>query len=474
MFLKWVQERPPQVAKERYGEKVVYFVRHGQSVANLVDFKDKQDEKLRDAGLTDKGKEQARRLQERVAEWGVQTVICSPLTRTIQTACLAFEKELRTPIISWPEVAEYYGELPECQGRPLSVLREDPQLLELKRFSDVSLAYIDAPEDVAWWHRADDRGRLARFLSWLSNAPETRIAVVTHWGFIRLLMDYVNCSEELELKNCTFVGTLWKRSAAVPITVEKKTAGKLRLKLKKPERHYGVVLVPAASTGADQQEYGWVPPLLSELNSFFREAAANERFAGAKSLRAGGMPYCTLAAMIPFATAEQLVMLQELLATTITAYVMKRRDEGEPAWHPDAPGDSIGGGFRESLHLRSAGHNLALFYGLFFESTLLTLLAKSMATLSSYVEAPHALRHHLYHLTLFHDNRTEAQVSTSELEALLSSYPTLRSVVASAGGPLPSAVAEQLASIRWEVAVVSTVAGDWDTFSEVGSRMPLY
>jgi hypothetical protein len=44
----------------------------------------------------------------------VQMVICSPLTRAIQTACLAFEKET-VPIVAWPTVTEFYPDLPECQ-----------------------------------------------------------------------------------------------------------------------------------------------------------------------------------------------------------------------------------------------------------------------------------------------------------------------------------------------------------------------
>lgn len=37
----------------------------------------------------------------------------------------------------------------------------------------------------------------------LSVCPETRIAVVCHWGFISALMDATGCEEQLSLHNCT-------------------------------------------------------------------------------------------------------------------------------------------------------------------------------------------------------------------------------------------------------------------------------
>ncbi|CAN0042125.1 unnamed protein product, partial [Phaeothamnion confervicola] len=161
--------------------QVVYFIRHGQSLANTVwgEGNAKFDPSLRDSPLTEKGKSQARRLQNVVGGLDVQLIISSPLTRTLQTACLAFENE-STPIIAWPLVTEFFPELPECHGRNKHELEKDERLTSLPRFGQV---HLDNVVD-EWWGCAGDETRVESLLSWLRHCPETRIAVVCHWGFI--------------------------------------------------------------------------------------------------------------------------------------------------------------------------------------------------------------------------------------------------------------------------------------------------
>eukprot|EP00051_Salpingoeca_urceolata_P020783 m.316874 g.316874 ORF g.316874 m.316874 type:complete len:155 (-) comp19682_c0_seq5:77-541(-) len=99
--------------------KLVVFIRHGQSIANTVpEGPMKLNPELLDCPLTELGHQQARGLQGVLPGLGLQAVYCSPLTRAIQTACLAFENQPGLPITAWPTVTEFYPHLPECQGRP--------------------------------------------------------------------------------------------------------------------------------------------------------------------------------------------------------------------------------------------------------------------------------------------------------------------------------------------------------------------
>ena len=108
-----------------------------------------------------------------VKHWKTRVVYVSPLTRTLQTACLAFEHEKDTRMVAWPIVtgassvwrgvrqpaepfflklylinlsspffcppilAEFYPHMPECQGRNPSELLEIPKLQALERFKVV-------------------------------------------------------------------------------------------------------------------------------------------------------------------------------------------------------------------------------------------------------------------------------------------------------------------------------------------------
>ncbi len=141
--------------------------------------------------------QQAEALQPQVGSWGVQMVIVSPLRRTLQTACLAFAHTTH-PLIAWPLVTEFWGESPECQGQNVADLRADPLLASLPRFRTVTL---DNVED-GWWAISNDKWRLHSFMSWLRCCPETRIAVVCHWGVIHNLLTLAHHGEPLAINNC--------------------------------------------------------------------------------------------------------------------------------------------------------------------------------------------------------------------------------------------------------------------------------
>ena len=89
-------------------EKKVYLIRHGQSEYNLLhggglsDSGSGVDPMVFDAPLTELGKEQARGIE---LPEDPELVVCSPLTRAVQTALLAFPGHVEH-MECWPEHRE--------------------------------------------------------------------------------------------------------------------------------------------------------------------------------------------------------------------------------------------------------------------------------------------------------------------------------------------------------------------------------
>lgn len=211
-------------------EKLVWFFRHGESAANVAKAEAAEADSLRgdgratataaykvdpalaDAPLTERGLEQARQGAAAIAGWRVQPelIVCSPLTRALQTAALLFEPALLsgTPLVVRPELREYFGHLIEARGRPIEQLLAEPSLRALPSWPAVEAAL--APEATRHWRQAwdaeladgagwrghaDDGARCAAFKRWLSEQPQARVATVSHWGTVNNLVNREPCIE---------------------------------------------------------------------------------------------------------------------------------------------------------------------------------------------------------------------------------------------------------------------------------------
>jgi hypothetical protein len=60
-----------------------------------------------------------------------------------------------------------------------------------------------------WWSIAGDTSRVHAFLAWLRWTPLTRLAVVSHSGWIRALLRAARYGGELSLHNCSYISTRW-------------------------------------------------------------------------------------------------------------------------------------------------------------------------------------------------------------------------------------------------------------------------
>lgn len=227
----------PSASNELY--KGMYLIRHGQSEANIASNAERNSAKYLDTKLTPHGVQQAIGLQKVVKDWDIQLVLVSPLSRTIQTACLAFEHK-DVPLVAFPPIMEFYPGIPENTGRNLSQLKKDPILTSLKRFKDIN---FDSVTD-NWWDICGDFRRLHQFLSWFRISPHSKVAIVAHWGFIISLTDLAGNRERLQVDNCTWISTLWRIS-------DPHTFGSLSLISTEAaveiQREYGVGLLPSGN-----------------------------------------------------------------------------------------------------------------------------------------------------------------------------------------------------------------------------------
>ncbi len=156
-------------------EKHIYFVRHGESDSN-------SDGIFRgtESQLSEKGLAQARAVAERVARLGVETIISSSFPRALATARAIAEKTGLSV-----EISDLFVE----RRRPSSIYKkryDEPEVVETTK------AVFEGYAKTGFRHsdeeNLDDLSNRAReALEYLKQRSETRICVVTHAFFLRVL-----------------------------------------------------------------------------------------------------------------------------------------------------------------------------------------------------------------------------------------------------------------------------------------------
>ena len=191
--------RPGEAASE--DEKTILFVRHAEGWHNkhareLPNWHADAlglTEAYRDARLTPVGEGQARALNAELAANATfvppDVVVVSTLTWTIQTAALAFEGfdvPFEATELCRERIADH-----ECDHRRTRAALE----ADFGSFVDFSDVVDD--DDALWTSRKEVEPdemaatlcseRAADFLAWLAARPEPRVAVVSHWVFLKHL-----------------------------------------------------------------------------------------------------------------------------------------------------------------------------------------------------------------------------------------------------------------------------------------------
>ena len=152
-------------------------IRHGQSEFNVVYSVTRQDPGIPDPRLTEEGRRQATAVADALADADIAELVASPYTRALETAAIIAER-LALPIRIDPEVREHCRF--QCDiGTHRSELAT--------RWPALDFGHL--PE--RWWPELDETdaqliGRCRAFRSRMADHPDwRRVAVVSHWGFIR-------------------------------------------------------------------------------------------------------------------------------------------------------------------------------------------------------------------------------------------------------------------------------------------------
>ncbi|XP_063934539.1 uncharacterized protein LOC135146310 [Zophobas morio] len=277
-------ERKGGPVKNPPGFKTVYFVRHGESTANVRQETDPYDSATnpvyRDAPLTAYGVKQAKELDSITKTWNIELLVASPLTRALMTASYAFQNTVKNnvPFIVLPLVMEFYPNLIENQGKLKDELNRDPKLNSLERFKDVDLSQLSSGE---WWNICGDSSRLDQLTTFLQKRSEKIIAVVSHWGYIHNLIQEWGYGS-YSLANCEWIRTTWEfHKGAIP---------KLNLGANSQNKRYSLFLLPAGNHNNNG--------LLCEILSLYKEMLIEEKLSKSETLKFGRIFYVPLTKFI--------------------------------------------------------------------------------------------------------------------------------------------------------------------------------
>jgi len=172
--------------------KKIYLIRHAESEANAAVDLDNPTYYY-DAKITKRGESQALKAKNVLENIHLDTYICSPLTRTLQTFSIIFPDN--KPIIE-PLIREHLFH--SCDvGRQPSSLKKDFTSFDFSNLNDF------------WWNNNkpinekkivkenfnDIKNRLDKFKLWLNKSNSNTIALVSHGTFLSQITGYM-------LENC--------------------------------------------------------------------------------------------------------------------------------------------------------------------------------------------------------------------------------------------------------------------------------
>ena len=157
-------------------KKIVYFVRHGQSVDN-----DSPVFQSVDSPLSEKGIAQAKSIAERLSTIEFETLISSPVQRAKETADYISEKTKKDIVFSDLFVERIKPD--EIDGKPWT----DEEASKVWRAWEKTL-YTPGKRVSNGENYDDTIARVDRALKFLERRPESTLAVVTHGYFLRAIV----------------------------------------------------------------------------------------------------------------------------------------------------------------------------------------------------------------------------------------------------------------------------------------------
>ncbi|MBL4916839.1 histidine phosphatase family protein [Szabonella alba] len=161
-----------------------HFIRHAQSHHNALARPGEPDPMVRDAALTDLGHRQAQALGAEIGDAeGIELVVISPFTRTIQTGLHAFTGS-KAPRVILDLHREHLDSYCDVGSDPAALAQSFPDL----DFSQLRNPwwYVDPASDAPYAKEPPEMlaERVGAFAAWLKARPEQTIAVVSHGTFL--------------------------------------------------------------------------------------------------------------------------------------------------------------------------------------------------------------------------------------------------------------------------------------------------
>jgi broad specificity phosphatase PhoE len=180
--------------------KKIICIRHGQATHN-VDHKIRgtiayHDPIHRDSSLVKEGENEAKNLNSEIHKLNFDTVLVSPLTRTIQT-CLLATKNIKKPIIAIEWVREYpCGVHTPNNRKSVSFLKD--------KYTNIDFSEIEEDDDTIWDPVNKETKkqldyRIEKFKEWINKRQENTFVLFSHASFISRFLGYTKYEH---IKHC--------------------------------------------------------------------------------------------------------------------------------------------------------------------------------------------------------------------------------------------------------------------------------
>lgn len=173
----WIRKIGQRFTKGNTIKMIVYFVRHGESVASTADVFQKDDDPL-----SKKGKEQVKILSERLKSFSIGNIFSSPLLRAKESAEIV-SKKLAKPFEIWENLAETRNPK-EIVGKPMA----DPEVRRIRKL--IKENYYKGK-----WKYSDEetfeelRKRGKEVIESLSKkSQEGPVLCISHAGIIKMIL----------------------------------------------------------------------------------------------------------------------------------------------------------------------------------------------------------------------------------------------------------------------------------------------
>ncbi len=179
-------------------KKIVYYMRHFEALHNISPY----NYSLHDPELSPLGQMQAKPAIEMIENIpSIDLIVCSPLTRTLQTYLLTFHNRKNLPLIIHPDLQEICSEPCDIGSSLFDLHKKFPGLSnELKTFEETfgDHEWLDKNNPESIYSPKQIKQRAKRFHQWLMNRSEEHIFIISH---NLMLNELLTDSQKIGLQN---------------------------------------------------------------------------------------------------------------------------------------------------------------------------------------------------------------------------------------------------------------------------------